>query len=81
MTSQECVIDAVQRAQGVLADYIETNPRDCAKTLERLFVIFTDDELTRAVDTLNLEAVLAVMEESEARQPSSMSLPYNRTSG
>ena len=80
MTSQECVIDAVQRAQGVLANYIETDPRDCAKTLERLFAIFTDDDLTRAVDTLNLEAVFAMMEES-AIQPSPTSLPYSRTSG
>lgn len=81
MTSQECVIDAVQRAQGVLADYVETDPRDCAKTLSRLFAIFTDDELTRAVDALNLEAVLAMMEQSEAHQPSPKSLPYSRTSG
>lgn len=81
MTSQECVIDAVQRAQGVLANYVETDPRDCTKTLERLFAIFTDDDLTRAVDTLNLEAVFAAMEESEAIQPAPTSLPYSRTSG
>jgi len=81
MTSQECVIDAVQRARGVLADYIEADPRDCPRTLSKLFAIFSDDELTRAVDTLNLEAVFAVMGENETRQPSSMSLPYSRTSG
>lgn len=79
MTSQECVIDAVLRAQGVLADYIESEPRDCARTLSRLFVIFADDELTGAVNALNLEAVRSAM--GEFPQRSSTSPPCNRTSG
>ena len=62
MTSQECVIDAVLRAQGVLTDYVESEPRDCAKTLSRLFAIFADEDLTDAVNELNLQAVRAEME-------------------
>lgn len=62
MTSQECVIDAVLRAQGVLTDYVESEPRDCAKTLSRLFAIFADEDLTDAVNALNLQAVRAEME-------------------
>lgn len=79
MTSQECVIDAVLRAQGVLADYIESEPRDCARTVSRLFVIFADDELTSAVNALNLEAIRAVMGEPTQRSPTSP--PYSQTSG
>lgn len=62
MTSQECVIDAVLRAQGVLTDYVESEPRDCAKTLSRLFAIFADEDLTDAVNALNLQAVRAEIE-------------------
>ncbi len=66
MTSQECVLDAVSRAQGILAEYIEPGPRDCAKTLSKLFAIFADDELTDAVNALNLEAVRTAMTRDNA---------------
>jgi hypothetical protein len=66
MTPQECVLDAVLRAQGVLAEYIEPGPRDCAKTLSRLFVIFADDELTNAANIMNLEAIQTAMQPVEA---------------
>jgi len=81
MTSQECVLDAVSRAQGILAEYIEPGPRDCARTLSKLFAIFADDELTDAVNALNLETLRAAIHaggDSE-RQPTSPL--YNRTSG
>ncbi|EKS42794.1 hypothetical protein [Afipia clevelandensis] len=81
MTSQEYVLDAVLRAQGVLADYIESGPRDCARTLSRLFVIFADDELTDAVHALNLQAISAEMRAGEPPLRSPTSPPYNRTSG
>lgn len=81
MTSQEYVLDAVLRAQGVLADYIESGPRDCARTLSRLFVIFADDELTDAVHALNLQAISAEMRAGELPLRSPTAPPYNRTSG
>ncbi len=81
MTSQECVLDAVLRAQGVLADYIEQGPRDCAKTLSRLFIIFADEELTDAVNALNLETIRAAIHAGEESQRSPTSPLYNRTSG
>ena len=80
MTSQECVIDAVLRAQGVLADYIESGPRDCAKTLSRLFEIFADDDLTDAVSVLNLETMRAAIHAGEDSRSSTSPL-YSRTSG
>lgn len=79
MTAQEHVLDAVLRAQGVLADYIEPGPRDCAQTLTKLYAIFADDRLTNAVNILNLEAVHAAMA-SDTSKPISTS-PPRRTSG
>lgn len=81
MTSQEHVLDAVLRAQGVLADYIESGPRDCARTLSRLFAIFADEELTDAVHALNLRAMSAEMRAGESPPRSPIAPPYNRTSG
>lgn len=81
MTSQECVIDAVLRAQGVLTDYVESEPRDCAKTLSRLFAIFADEDLTDAVNALNLDAIHAMMRPGEDHPPSPTSPLYSRTNG
>lgn len=81
MTAQEHVLDAVLRAQGVLADYIEPGPRDCAQTLSRLYAIFADDKLTKAVDILNLEAIYAEMAEAAAPKRSPTSPAYSRTNG
>lgn len=80
MTAQEHVLDAVVRAQGVLADYIEPGPRDSAQTLSRLFAIFADDKLTNAVDILNLEAVHAAMAAANTPMPSPTAPQHNRTS-
>ncbi len=55
MTAQERILDAVLRAQGVLADYIEPGPHDCAQTLARLFDILDDEKLMIAVNQMNLE--------------------------
>ncbi|MBX9821339.1 hypothetical protein [Afipia birgiae] len=74
---QECVLDAVLRARGILAQYIEPGPHDCGQTLARLFVIFDDEELTNAVNVLNLEAAGAAM---AAAKRSTTSPPYSRTS-
>jgi hypothetical protein len=55
MTPQECVLDAVLRAQGILAEYLEPGPHDCEQTLARLFDVLDDEKLMRAVNRLNLE--------------------------
>jgi hypothetical protein len=57
MTPQECVLDAVLRAQGILAEYIEPGSHDCEKTINRLFDIFDDEQLMIAVNRLNLDMV------------------------
>lgn len=55
MTPQECVLDAVLRAQSILADYIEPGPHDCQRTINRLFDIFDDEKLMTAVNKMNLD--------------------------
>ena len=81
MAPQERVLDAVLRAQGVLADYVESGPRDCAQTLSRLFVIFADDGLTDAANILNLESMSRAMTSADQPKRSPTSPLYNRTSG
>lgn len=80
MTHQERVLDAVLRAQGLLTQYIEPGPHDCAQTLSKLFLIFDDQELTTAVNLLNLETAGAAMAADAVRQPPTSPL-YNRTTG
>jgi hypothetical protein len=65
MNPQDHVLDAVLRAQGILADYIEPGPHDCEQTLARLFGILNDEKLMRAVNVLNLKAA----NELAARSP------------
>ncbi len=57
MTPQQCILDAVLRAQGGLADYIEPGPHDCEQTLARLFDILDDEKLMIAVNQINLATV------------------------
>jgi hypothetical protein len=77
MTPQECVLDAVLRAQGIWAAYVEQRPRDCQQTLNRLFDVLDDDKLMIAVNRLNLQTPDDVREISS---PPTAPL-YNRTSG
>lgn len=81
MTPQESVLDAVLRARGILAEYIEPGPRDCAQTLSRLFVIFDDEKLTTAINILSLEAVSAAMAEADTTKRSRASPHRRRTTG
>ena len=57
MTPQECVLDAVLRAHGILADYVEQGPRHCQATIARLFAVLDDQELIAAVNAINLESM------------------------
>lgn len=79
MTPQEYLLDAVLRAQGILAEYLESGPRDCSQTLSRLFVIFADDGLTDAVNILNLETVGKAMKAADLPSHSPASPHRRRT--
>jgi hypothetical protein len=57
MTPQERVLDAVLRAHGILAEYVEQSPRKCESTLDRLFAVLDDQDLIAAVNRMNLESV------------------------
>lgn len=81
MTSQERVLDAVLRAQGILDQHIESGSHDCRQTLGRLFALFDDEELTTAVNVLNLGTIVSEMTKAETvRSPPTAPL-YSRTSG
>lgn len=59
MTPQERVLDAVLRAHGILAEYLEQSPRKCEQTLDRLFAVLDDQELIATVNRMNLDSVTA----------------------
>lgn len=61
MTPQECILDTVLRARGILSEYIEPGPQDCHRTISRLFSLLDDQELTTALNLMNLEAVRSAM--------------------
>lgn len=81
MTPHESVLDAVLRARGILTEYIEQGPRDCAQTLSRLFAIFDDEKLTTAINILSLEAAGTAMASADASTRSPTAPPCSRTSG
>lgn len=56
-SAQARVLDAVLRAHGILADYLEQGPRKCEQTLARLFAVLDDQELIAAVNKMNLESL------------------------
>jgi len=65
MTPQECILDSVMRARGILGEYIEPGPHDCNRTIGRLFELFDDLQLTTALNVMNLEAIRAALAETE----------------
>ncbi len=73
MTPQECVLDAVLRAQGILAEYVEPGPHDCEKTIDRLFDIFDDEKLLIAVNKLNLDMIQPQMNSGASGRPTKAS--------
>jgi hypothetical protein len=81
MTPQECVLDAVMRARGILSQHIEPGPHDCDKTISRLFALFDDQELATAINILNLEVIRTAMAKAEPVKHSPSAPPYNRTTG
>lgn len=81
MIPQECVLDAVTRARGILSQYIEPGPHDCNRTISRLFALFDDQELATAINILNLEAIRAAMAEADPIRRSPTFPFYSQTTG
>lgn len=81
MTPQEQVLDAVLRAQGILEQHIEQGSSDCRQTLGRLFALFDDEELTVAVNILNLETIARAMSDAANLRRPATSPIYSRTRG
>jgi hypothetical protein len=50
MKPEKQIIDAVEKAQGLLSRYIEPGPRNCEKTINELLDVLDDKKLIEAVD-------------------------------
>jgi hypothetical protein len=50
MSADKTIINAVEKAQDILAHYVEPGPRDCEKTINSLMDVLDDGELIEAVD-------------------------------
>jgi hypothetical protein len=73
MTPQECVLDAVLRAQGILAEYVKPGSHDCEKTINRLFDIFDDEKLMIAVNKMNLDMIPPQLNRGASGRPTKAS--------
>jgi hypothetical protein len=52
MTDSEKILQAMQVAQLILADYVEPGPRDSDKTINELLFVLDRNDLVEAVDRL-----------------------------
>jgi hypothetical protein len=50
MKPEKQVTDAVEKAQAVLAEYVEPGSRNCERTISRLMDVLDDSALIEAVD-------------------------------
>ena len=50
MQPQKRATDAVEKAQDILAHYIEPGPRDCENTINQLMDVLDDTQLIEAVE-------------------------------
>jgi len=49
------VTDAIEKAQRILAEYIEPGPRDCEKTINELESVLDNGSLIEAVDEVKYD--------------------------
>jgi hypothetical protein len=49
MSAEQTVLNAVQRAQDILAHYVEPGPRHAEQTINELMTILDDSEVVKAV--------------------------------
>lgn len=52
MTAEKQVLEAVERAQAVLARYLESGERNCERTINDLLDVLDRDEVVAAVEEL-----------------------------
>jgi hypothetical protein len=52
MTAEKQVMEAVERAQAILARYVEPGERDCERTINDLLDVLDRDEVVAAVEEL-----------------------------
>lgn len=52
MTADKQVLEAVERAQAILARYVEPGERDCERTINDLLDVLDRDEAVAAVEEL-----------------------------
>jgi hypothetical protein len=52
MKPEKRVTDAVEKAQGLLADYVQPGRRDCSETIGKLMDVLDDGSLIEAVDAV-----------------------------
>lgn len=52
MTAEQQVLEAVARAQTILADYVEPGERDCVSTINALLDVLDRDQVVVAVEEL-----------------------------
>lgn len=52
MSAEKEVLEAVERAQAILASYVEPGERDCERTINDLLDVLDRDEVVAAVDEL-----------------------------
>jgi len=50
MKPEKRVTDAVEKAQDILAQYVEPGPRDCENTINQLMDVLDDSQLIEAVE-------------------------------
>ncbi|MBB4377271.1 hypothetical protein [Bradyrhizobium sp. SBR1B] len=76
MTAEKQVLEAVDRAQAILARYVEPGDRDCERTVNDLLDVLDRDEVVAAVEELERrgEAVDELRRLLD-RSPPSWSLP------
>jgi len=48
MKPEKRVTDAVEKAQDILAQYVEPGPRDCENTINQLMDVLDDTQLIKA---------------------------------
>jgi hypothetical protein len=55
MKPEQRVTDAVEKAQDILAHYVEPGPRNCENTINQLMDVLDDSQLIEAVDEVKDE--------------------------
>ncbi|MET4476687.1 hypothetical protein [Bradyrhizobium sp. F1.13.3] len=79
MTAEDQVLEAVRRAQMILARYVEPGERDCERVIEELLGVLDREDVVAAVEELDSsgEAVAELRRVLDRGEPSWNSPPTN----